>query len=118
MQSKKETFIVDLEASDATTTCPRSFALYEEYSQKNIAETIRTRRVNFGTADLEERRAMTTEVENEVERFRLWLEKTKGLQPDNAHYYATSLKSLLLGLPVGVQVAQLFDSILNAHTRQ
>jgi len=117
MQSKKEDFMIELEAYDAEKSYPISFMLYEEYSQTNIAETIRTRRENFEKADLNAKRELATKAENEVESFRIWLEETKDLQPSTAHYYSTSLKSLLLGLPVGVQVAYLFDIILNTQTR-
>jgi len=113
MQSKKEDFIVELEACTAEKGRPRSFELYEEYSQTNIAEKIRTRRENFEEADLKAKRELVATVESEVESFRIWLEETKGLQPSTAHYYSTSLKSLLLGLPVGVQVAYLFNILLN-----
>ncbi len=116
MQSKKEDFMIELEAYDSEKSHPISFKLYEEYSQTNIAETIRTRRENFEKADLKAKRELAATVESEVESFRIWLEETKGLQPSTAHYYSTSLKSLLLGLPVGVQVAYLFDIILNTPT--
>lgn len=48
----------------------------------------------------------------EVENFHIWLESARRLEPFAAHYYSVSLKSLLLGLPIGVQVARLFDVIL------
>jgi hypothetical protein len=115
MQSKKEDFMIELEAYDSEKSHPRSFMLYEEYSQTNIAVTIRTRKENFEKADLNAKRELATKAESEVESFRIWLEETKGLQPSTAHYYSTSLKSLLLGLPVGVQVAYLFDIILNTQ---
>lgn len=116
MQSKKEEFIIELELYDAEKGHLRSFKLYEEYSQKNIAETIRMRRENFDKADLKAKRELATEVEGEVESFRIWLKETKGLQPSTAHYYSISLKSLLFGLPVGVQVASLFNIMLNTQT--
>jgi hypothetical protein len=118
MQSKKELgFIVNLEACETEDTYPLSFGLYEEYSQRNIAETIRTRRENFGRADLKGKRELVAEAENEVESFRVWLQEIKGFQTSVACNCSMSLKSLLIGLPVGVQIAKLFDIIVNAQTR-
>jgi hypothetical protein len=116
MQSKKEEFLVELEAYGAEKGHPRSFRLYEEYSQRKISETIRTRRENFENADLKAKRELATEVESEIENFRIWLEEIKDLQPGMAHYYSTSLKSLLLGLPIGVQFAYLFDILISTET--
>ena len=118
MQSKTEDFTVELEAVDTQKSYPRSFRLYEEYSKKSIAETIRTRRENFDKADSAIKRELENEAEREVEAFRAWLEDNKNYEPNAAHYYAISLKSLLLGLPVGVQVARLFGAILDTHTRE
>lgn len=116
MQSKKEAFIINLESYDVEKSCPRSFALYEEYCHEGIVETIRKRRENFEKADLEAKRELLKKVESEIESFGIWLEETKGFEAITAHYYSISIKSLLLGLPVGVQIAQLFDLILNANT--
>jgi hypothetical protein len=119
MQSKKEfEFIIDLEAYDTENAYPMSFRLYEEYSQRNIAETIRTRRENFEKADLKTQRELVREAESEVESFRVWLKETKGFQPSVARNYSVSLKSLLLGLSVGVRIARLFDIIINAQTKR
>jgi len=115
MQSEKEEFIVDAEAYGAKESHLRSFELYEEYSQRSIAETIRARMESFDGADIKTKRELVAKVEDEVESFRNWLEETKDLQHDSAHYYSASLKSLLLGLPAGVQIAHLFDKIMNTH---
>jgi len=66
----------------------------------------------------EARIGRVVEVDVEVERFRVWLEETKSLESEMAHYYSVSLKSLLLGLPIGEQVAYLFGAILESLTRQ
>ncbi len=115
MQSEKEEFTVEAEAYDTKEKHLRSFELYEEYSQRSIAETIRVRMESFDRADIKTKRELVAKVEDEVENFRTWLEKTKDLQPNSAHYYSASLKSLLLGLPSGVQIAHLFDKIMNTH---
>jgi hypothetical protein len=117
MQSKKEEFMVELEAYGVEKSYPRSFKLYEEYSQRNIAETIRMRREKFENADFKAKRKLASEVESEIKSFRVWLVETKSLQPSTAHYYSASLKSLLLGLPIGVQVACLFDILLGTETK-
>jgi len=92
---------------------PKSFELYEEYSRRPIADTIRTRMENFNKADLKAKRELLTEVGKEVADFSTWLEETKNLERTNAHYYSVSLKSLLLGLPAGVQIAQLFSTLID-----
>jgi len=118
MRSKTEDFMVELEAYDIQKSRPRSFKLYEEYSQRNIAETIRIRKENFDKANLKTRRELEIEVEREVENFRIWLKETKNLDASTAHYYSVGLKSLLLGLPIGVQVAWLFGTILDTQARE
>lgn len=112
MQSRTEDFPVELEARDTGKRQPKSFGLYEEYSQRDIAETIQTRRNAYEKADLQTLEELETEVEIEVENFHIWLESAKKLKPFAAHYCSVSLKSLLLGLPIGVQVAQSFDVAL------
>jgi hypothetical protein len=112
MQSKTEDFAVELETSETRKSQPKSFELYEEYSQRGIAETIQTRRETYGKTDLQAREELETEVEIEVENFHIWLEVVKKFESFWAHYYSVSLKSLLLGLPIGVQVARLFDVVL------
>lgn len=89
-----------------------SFMLYEEFSRNGMAETIRTRMMNYEKATRERRRELENRAEAEVEDFRRWLEDTKNLKPAAAHYCSISLKSLLLGLPVGLQIAQLFNAPL------
>jgi len=113
MQSKTEESIAEIEAYDTQTRQPRSFELYQEYSQCNVIEVVRNRRADYDKADKETKRKLEKEVEAEVEDFRAWLEETKGIQHTAAHYYSVSLKSVLLGLPIGVQIAELFDVILN-----
>ena len=112
MQSRTDDFSVELEAHDAWKRQPKSFELYEEYSQKDIAETIQTRRNAYEKADLQIREELETEVEIEVENFHIWLESAKKLKPFAAHYYSVSLKSLLLGLSIGADVAATFDMVL------
>jgi hypothetical protein len=118
MESETGEFVAELEAYDMQVCHPRSFELYEEYSQRTIADTIGIRRERFAKADLKAKRELLTEVEREVKNFRAWLEEAKNLDPITAHYYSTSLKSLLLGLPVGVQVARLFGTALDAQARE
>jgi hypothetical protein len=112
MQSRTEDFPVELEAYETQKSQPKSFGLYEEYSQRDIVETIRTRKDAYEKADLQAREELETEVEIEIENFHIWLEAVKKLTSFAAHYYSVSLKSLLLGLPIGVQVAQLFGAVL------
>ena len=112
MQSRTEEFRAELETHDNENRRPRSFELYEEYRQCNIIETVRMRRDQYDKADKEAKRELVTQAEEEIEDFRSWLMETKSLEPTDAHYYSISLKSLLVGIPQGVQVAELFDIIL------
>jgi len=96
-----------------TQKTPRTFALYEEYSQSDILDTVRTRRLDYDKATRERRKELEEEVETEVNSFQRWLKETKNLEPSTAHYYSIALKSVLLGLPIGVQIAQLFSLVLD-----
>lgn len=118
MQPEIEEFMTELKAYDTQENHPRSLELYEEYSQRPIADTIRKRRESFGNAGLKVEGELLTEVEREVKNFRAWLEETKNFEPATAHYYSVSLKSLLLGLPIGVQVTRLFDTVLEIKARK
>lgn len=117
MQSKTEDFF-ELETSDMEESLPRSFALYEKYSGRGIDETIRTRKEKFDKADLDTKRRLAKEVEQEITSFHAWLEETTKLDRTTAYYCAISLKSLLLGLPAGMQVALLFDVALCTKTKE
>jgi hypothetical protein len=112
MQSKTEDFHAELEAYIPSKRRLKSFELYAEYSHRDIAETIQTRKNAYEKAGSQAREELETEVEIEVENFRIWLESVKKFLPLEAHYYSVSLKSLLLGLPIGAHVAQLFDTVL------
>ena len=92
---------------------PKTFMLFEEYSQRDILETVKTRRLEYEKATRERRKELEDEVEVEVNDFRRWLEESKKLELSTAHYYAIALKGLLLGLPTGVQIAQLFSTVLD-----
>jgi len=118
MRSETEEPSAEMEVYPIQEPRLRSFELYEEYSQRPIDNTIRIRRENFDKADLKAKRESVTMVEGEVCDFRVWLEETKNLEPTLAYYYAVSLKSVLLGLSGGVQLARLFDAILDAQSRK
>jgi hypothetical protein len=115
MQSRIDGLASELRVVDSRRT-PLSFTLYEEYSGRSMVETIRTRRSNYDGAILERRRELEGEVEAEVKGFCRWLEETKGLETDAAHYRAVSLKSVLLGLPTGLEIAQLFSIVLDKRS--
>ncbi|MEM3725236.1 MAG: hypothetical protein QXK98_00010 [Candidatus Bathyarchaeia archaeon] len=89
-----------------------------EYSHKPIADTIRESRENFEKATSTTKRQLLDEVEREIKNFRSWLEETKNLDSTIAYYIAVSLKGLLFGLPAGVQIAQLFDTILDKQIKK
>ena len=115
MRSETEEVTAEIEASETPQETTRSFALYEEYSRTDMNQTIRIRRDNYEKADSEERRRMEKEAKQEVDGFCKWLEQAKDMDHEKAHYYATSLESILLGLPIGVQIALLFGTILDQN---
>lgn len=115
MRSETEEFIAEIEVSETLQETPRSFALYEEYSRTGMNQTIRKRRDNYEKADSDARRRMEKEAKQEVDGFCKWLEQVKDMDHERAHYYATSLESILLGLPIGVQIALLFATILDQN---
>jgi hypothetical protein len=113
MQSKSEEPLVELKADDDLEERTPAMRLYELYSRCNIAETVRNRRDKYDKADALTRKKIGKDVNMEVEGFGIWLEETKSLSPLDAHSYAVSLKSLLLGLPIGLSMAELFNVILD-----
>jgi hypothetical protein len=113
MQSKSEGTLVELKTSGDFAHRTSAMKLYEVYSRCSIMEIIRERTVRYDKADEDTKKKMEKDVNVEVEGFCIWLEETKGLNPLSAHGYAASLKSLLLGLPIGVSVAELFSFILD-----
>jgi len=105
-------------AIDVSVSCrhrPRSFALFEEYSGTSIDSTVMMRRERFEAADLMARREMSVEAEREVSDFSKWLVRVKGFDFLSAHFHAVGLRSLLMGLPVGVQFAEVFGLVLDRH---
>lgn len=118
MQSKTEKFLATLETCNVEAYHPRSFDLYEEYSRTNITDIIVNRMEKFDKADVKARKELLAKVENEVKDFCKWLEENRNFEPLTAHYYSVSLKSLLLGIPAGVQIAKLFDTILRKSTKK
>lgn len=116
MQSQTGRVTSDLGTLGSERT-PRSLILYEEYSKNRITETIRARKSNYEMASHDRKMELEREVEAEVNDFREWLVGKKGIESNIARYYAVSVKSLLLGLPSGVQVAQLFNIVLDGISR-
>lgn len=118
MRSETKAFSIGPNSYNVLKDYLRSFDLFEEFSGRSIHKTIRERRETFRNSDSEIRRRVEMKVEREVESFNDWLREVKGLHFDIAHYYSVSLRSLLLGLPVGVEVALCFGIILNDQSRK
>lgn len=112
MQSQSGRVTSELEIIEPESI-PRNFILYEEYSKNGIAEIIRARRSLYELVNLEKKRELERKVEVEVNDFQEWMIGKKGMDRNMAHYYAISVKSLLLGLPSGAQMAQLFSIVLD-----
>lgn len=112
MQSKTDDILADLDSSIPAKYHVGCFKLFEEYSHRHITETIRNRRETYVRADSQARKEIEANANTEISDFRTWLESVRKFTPQSAHYYSVSLKSLLIGLPTGVQIAQLFNAIL------
>ena len=112
MQSETENFSVKLGLPVPLKHRSRSFELFEEYSGKDFAETIKDRKESYAKADSRTKMEIETRTDDEISNFQNWLESVKKLTPQTAHFYSISLKSLFIGLPTGPQIAQLFSSIL------
>lgn len=113
MESKTEEFLTGTCAVESRGDRPANFRLYEEYIGGSLQATICSRRERFRKADVDSRRRLEAAVDVEIEGFRVWLVRVKNFEDEAAAYCAVSLKSLLLGLPVGLQVAELFDIIMS-----
>jgi hypothetical protein len=111
MQSKTDETLADLDAVPANYHAG-CFKLFEEYSHRHITETIKNRREAYERADYKARKEIEANALAEILNFQTWLESVRKFTPRAAHYYSVSLKSLLIGLPIGGQIAQLFDIIL------
>ncbi len=113
MQSRTEEFSAIFEQNENRKPRAKNCELYEEFSRSSIADTIRLRRTEYGKADAVSRKEMTMAADEEIRDFALWLSRTKNIEPTLAHYYAISLKSLLIGFEFGEHLAQLFEEVLN-----
>ena len=107
MESKIQQYIAHLSPNSIQEGCLRGFQLYEEFSGQNIFETLKERKA-LDRFDLDAQKR----VEKEVENFFNWIKQNKGLPPTVAYYYAISLKSILTGLPIGVEIGLLFGVVL------
>jgi hypothetical protein len=112
MQSESESFSAELEPSIPLKCYVRSLELFEEYSRRAIVETIKDRREIHEKADSQIRKEIEARANMETSNFQTWLESVKNFTPQAAHYYSVSLKSLLMGLPTGLKIAQLFNAML------
>ena len=90
----------------------RNLELFEEFSQHDIAETVKLRRKEYAEASAVMREKLASIVDEEIESFSVWLSKTRNFEPMIAHYYAVSLRSLLTGLTFGRNLAELFEVAL------
>jgi len=112
METKTEEFLTSAHTVVSRDDRPANFRLYEEYSRCSLQATISSRRERYEKADVKSRRRLEAAVDEEIEGFRVWLVRVKNFEDDSAIYFATSLRSLLLGLPFGSQIGQLFDIIM------
>jgi hypothetical protein len=112
MQPKAKESMAVVERIDCQETIPKSYELYEEFSQRSISDTIQLRQEEYGKADVEKRKSLEIAVDEEIEDFLVWLSEIKNLEPKIARYYGLSLKSLLAGFEFGQQIAELFDRVL------
>lgn len=114
MQPQIHKFIPVLDECHIRKAYLKGLELYEEFSGRNIIETIKERRLGFDGVGPQ----VTRQVEAEVMAFCSWLKDVKDIPSKTAHYYSISLKSLLAGLPQGVAVGLLFGIVLDTETKK
>ena len=112
MESKMDELIVGRDVVYTGISRPEACKLYEEYSARKIEETVEMNQRRFANADSNTLPELLSSVETEVINFSLWLEETKGFDPSYCYYSSISLKALLIGIPVGAQIVELFDFVL------
>jgi hypothetical protein len=86
----------------------RNFELFEEFNGRSTSEIYKERCISFNHVSSQAKK----QVEQEIQDFSDWLVEVKGFNPNTAYYYAVSLKSLLLGLPFGIEIGLLFGIVL------
>jgi hypothetical protein len=109
MESEIQDFPDFLPEGDIRREYLRNFELFEEFNGKSTSEIYKERCIGFNHVSFQAKK----QVEQEIQDFSDWLVEVKGFNPNTAHYYAASLKSLLLGLPVGIEIGLLFGIILH-----
>ncbi len=114
MQPETAECLQRLEVYDFDSVCYHGFRLFEEFSGQTIDKTISRSRRAFEKADSVTRRHQLKRVETDLANFSHWLVKSKGVNRFLAHYYTTSLKSVLLGLATGVELGLLFGFVLRS----
>jgi hypothetical protein len=112
MQSRTD-FGLEIETGNSRKRHLNSLELYEEFKHKDVSGTTCIRQKNFSRAGCAEKRKLEVQVDNETRRFRSWLVETKNLDDEIARYCSLSIRSLILGMPMGEQIAQFFDLIIN-----
>jgi hypothetical protein len=112
MQSKTD-FGVKIESGNTRKEFLNSLELYEEYKQKNVTMTINMRQEDFSRISYSDKRKLEEQVDQELHGFCVWLVEKKDLDDETARYCSISVKSLILGIPAGEQIAQLFDLTMN-----
>lgn len=112
MQSKTD-FGVEIETGGSRKRHLDSLELYEEFKHKDVSGIICLGQKNFSRASCAEKRKLEVQVDNETKSFRSWLVETKNLDDEIARYCSLSIKSLILGMSMGEQIAQFFDLVIN-----
>jgi hypothetical protein len=109
MESEIQDFPDFLLEGDIRREYLRNFEFFEEFNGKSTSEIYKERCIGFNHVSFQAKK----QVEQEIQDFPDWLVEVKGFNPNTAHYYAVSLKSLLLGLPFGIEIGLLFDIVLH-----
>jgi len=109
MESEIQDFPDFLLEGDIRREYLRNFGLFEEFNGKSTSEIYKERCIGFDHVSSQAKK----QVEQEIQDFSDWLVEVKGFNPNTTHYYAVSLKSLLLGLPFGIEIGLLFGIILH-----
>jgi hypothetical protein len=113
MKSEIERSPVNVGILEVSESNPRGFALFEEFCGRSVSEVYAKSARMFEASSAEGRARLCIEAEAKVKDFRDWLVNAKGYRLDAAHYFSVSVKSLIAGLPIGVEIGLLFAAALD-----
>ena len=84
------------------------FDLYEEFSKNSIEKAIKECSMEYRFDNQKGDELL----KDRIHDFYKWLKEIKGFTKEIAHYYSVSVKGILAGIPSGLEMALLFNVII------